>query len=635
MKIAHIVNPVKVPKERDLYFAQPVTFETMRLARETASSFDIEQYAAFFPEDERIIPDFIRKSPLLERSILDLGRFPKKKKLPFIKDILDRLYYISGADYLIYSNVDIALAPEFYLRVSALIQQGYDGFVINRRTITKRFTRVEEIPFMLQNLPKGRVHPGFDCFVFRRDAYPRFRLGNGCVGANWIGRILLTNLLAFSSRFKSFKDKDWTFHIGDDRIWMKNGYNPYNAHNERELVHILETLREHAAPSSRNELEDMYYYHMKRILWQGVPKNIQTLNAPKKDIKKNIYPLPFQATASLKKDPIFVVGFPRSGTTLVQAMIATQPDILTLPETHFFSMVCRFIQEKKGYILSGCLTDVIKMIRTRLAFSRNAEKHVRRLSEDGTLSLPLLFETMLIDNFIEKTDPDKLESLTWMEKTPHHVFHLTRIFSLYPSARIVYVLRNPEKAILSRRLNFVFNDEYLWPVRRHAQQWINGIINLEKWQAEKPRSVYMIRLESLAADPESEMQKLCTFLKIPLDKGRLRHFQDQAKHLFYSWELWKAGVCHSISPEMVIRENEKLSDPDQYTLWKFAGNRMEKYGYNLNPQDIRYFHMLQTGMQSVWLGIKASRRRLFRALPPFIINRIRIYYHLIKNRLGS
>ncbi len=631
MRIAHIINPVKVPSGRDLFSAQPVTFETMRIAKAAASNLDIHQYAAFFPEDEGIIPAFLTKTPPLDRSILETCRFPKKKKLPYIKDILDRLYYLSSADYFIYTNVDIALTPEFYLHTAELIQQGYDGFAINRRTISKRYSRVEDIPKMLESIKKGRMHPGYDCFVFKRETYPRFHLGQGCVGANWIGRILLCNIMAFSSCFHIFKDKYWTFHIGDDRTWMKNGYNSYNAHNEQELVHILEKLRDRTDNACRNELKEMYYYHMKRILWRGIPKNIQVLNAPEKKGETNVYPKPHQSVPALRKDPVFIVGFPRAGTTLVQALLASQPEILTLPETHFFSMACRFVQEKKGKVLPGCLPDVIKMIRTRISFSRNAERHVRRLALAGTLTLRLLFETMLIDNFLGNKNDCALNSCIWMEKTPHHVFHLDRIFTLYPSARVVYVLRNPEKAILSRRRNFLFNDEYLWPVGRHARQWINGIINLEKWKAEKPKSVYVIRMESLVIDPEHEIRKLSEFLHIPLQKDPLQYFQEESQSLFYSWELWKAGVRHRLSPAMILRENDKLSEPDRYTLWKIAGNHMTKYGYKIiPPQNISFYFLLQSRIRGIRLGINVSLRRFFRVLPPVLPNRIRKYYHFIK-----
>ncbi len=41
----------------------------------------------------------------------------------------------------------------------------------------------------------------------------------------------------------------------------------------------------------------------------------------------------------LSQNPIFVVGYPRSGTTLLQALMATQGNLATFPETHFFSTV--------------------------------------------------------------------------------------------------------------------------------------------------------------------------------------------------------------------------------------------------------------------------------------------------------
>ena len=36
--------------------------------------------------------------------------------------------------------------------------------------------------------------------------------------------------------------------------------------------------------------------------------------------------------------PIFIVGFPRSGTTLLQTMVSTQKNILSFPETQFFNI---------------------------------------------------------------------------------------------------------------------------------------------------------------------------------------------------------------------------------------------------------------------------------------------------------
>jgi hypothetical protein len=161
-RIAHIINPVKVSEGSDLLVAQPITFETMRVAHEFAkASVQVELLTTQYPEDHPIIPAFFRKLPDLKRSVQDFGTFRQKKKYPLIKEILDTLYAGSDADYLIYTNTDIALLPQFYLAVNDFIAQGLDAFMINRRRVSKKFNSVTDIPIMWSEV--GLSHPGVDC----------------------------------------------------------------------------------------------------------------------------------------------------------------------------------------------------------------------------------------------------------------------------------------------------------------------------------------------------------------------------------------------------------------------------------------------------------------------------------------
>ncbi len=105
MKIAHIINPVKVPEDRDLSWQQPITFETMRRAKVLSSAIelelDIELVATLYPEDKGYgIEDFIKTEPL-EMSVLDVQSFRIPRKLPLFKEILQKLYDTSDADYFI------------------------------------------------------------------------------------------------------------------------------------------------------------------------------------------------------------------------------------------------------------------------------------------------------------------------------------------------------------------------------------------------------------------------------------------------------------------------------------------------------------------------------------------------------
>ncbi|MBD2093125.1 hypothetical protein H6F67_25095 [Microcoleus sp. FACHB-1515] len=238
IKLAHIVNPVIVSPSSGLYIAQPITFETMRIAQAFAANcVSISLFSAQYLEDQSIVPDDFQQTPNLDRSVQDVGFFQKPRKLPLIVDILDRLYAATDADYFIYTNVDIALMPSFYLTVKGAIDQGYDAFAINRRTISKTYSNLSEIPLMFAEV--GTPQGGHDCFVFRRNVYPKYQLGNACIGAAKIGKVMLLNLMVHSEKFFEFRDWHATFHLGNDRAWKAPELQDYFDHNESELIRIF------------------------------------------------------------------------------------------------------------------------------------------------------------------------------------------------------------------------------------------------------------------------------------------------------------------------------------------------------------------------------------------------------------
>lgn len=242
ISFAHIINPVPAQEESDLHAAQPITFETMRTARKFARRHvNTKLYAVQIKNEKKVnVPDDFIVLPDLTRTIADLKSFKHKKNLPLIKDILDALYFAGEADYLIYTNTDIALQPFFYQTVSSVIASGYDAFVVNRRTIPEHYRNPEDIPLMCAEI--GEPHPGYDCFIFKREIFPRFQLGAICIGTAWVGRALLANMLAYSRNFKEFRDAHLTFHIGNSLEWRREEYADYLQENYREYLAIIKKL---------------------------------------------------------------------------------------------------------------------------------------------------------------------------------------------------------------------------------------------------------------------------------------------------------------------------------------------------------------------------------------------------------
>ncbi len=227
--IAHIINPVKVNEKSDLFYAQPITFETILKAKSFCKfSDDISLFTTQYEEDKEIISREFTQLPNLSRSVLDVNDSLKYRKLPLIADILDRLAENTEAEYLLFTNMDIAVMPHFYDALFSYIEKGHDAVVINRRRLEKKYNSVDELPLMYADL--GKSHPGFDCFLFKKELLSKFILSDICVGISFLEVTLVNNIFSFAENPLFVPDAHLTFHIGMDVLVPRN--NLFYKHNK-------------------------------------------------------------------------------------------------------------------------------------------------------------------------------------------------------------------------------------------------------------------------------------------------------------------------------------------------------------------------------------------------------------------
>ncbi|MCS6934648.1 MAG: hypothetical protein NZM35_05815 [Chitinophagales bacterium] len=216
VSFAHIVNPVNAPEGSELHVAQPVTFKSiLRALHFTESDTSVALYCIGFPEDEGVAPPEFTRLPVLRRSVLDERKFQVAKKYPILYDVLQAVYEHSDAEYLIYTNMDIALMPYFYDAAAMIIkQEGCDALVINRRGIWRTYCTAAQLPLMYSEY--GMPHPGFDCFIFHRSLFPKLILDKICLGVAFSEVTMIHNLIAFAHKLHLEDKRRLTFHIGTE-----------------------------------------------------------------------------------------------------------------------------------------------------------------------------------------------------------------------------------------------------------------------------------------------------------------------------------------------------------------------------------------------------------------------------------
>lgn len=211
-RIAHIINPVKAEPNSAFYTVQQITFESIRNAKRFSADKKIDLYTTQFVEDRAVIPSDFTVLDDLQRSVLDIAKFEKQRKLPLIADILLAVEKASNADYFVFTNMDIGLMPSFFDTISREIENGHDAILITRRRISKCYNSVSQLPEIYADT--GKPHPGYDTFVFHRSLLPKFVLSEICVGVPFLEVSLLHNLIAFAQNLKLIDRAHLTFHIG-------------------------------------------------------------------------------------------------------------------------------------------------------------------------------------------------------------------------------------------------------------------------------------------------------------------------------------------------------------------------------------------------------------------------------------
>lgn len=192
---------------------------------------------------------------------------------------------------------------------------------------------------------------------------------------------------------------------------------------------------------------------------------------------------PRVSTVSIPPAPVFVVGFPRSGTTLLDTMLMNLPGLHVLEE----QPVLMQATEDIGYDeerLSSLNKGDVDALRSR---------YFERLAE------------------IDPARPDQLI----IDKHPLQMARVALIHRIFPDARIVLVERHPCDAVLScfmANFNLNFATRSFGDIEETARVY-DAVFDLWSRATDLlPLNVLSVRYERLIADPEAEMRRLLAFL---------------------------------------------------------------------------------------------------------------------------
>jgi hypothetical protein len=192
--------------------------------------------------------------------------------------------------------------------------------------------------------------------------------------------------------------------------------------------------------------------------------------------------------------PIFIVGMPRTGTTLLDRILSNHSDIQSLGERNDFSAS---VSEASDCFFDSVLKTERDEILGRLDVERAGELYLTRL---GRASGSARFA---------------------IDKNPKNLFNIPLILRAIPNARVLCLVRDPMDSCFSNLKELFQGGAYpysytLDDLAEHctlAHRWIRH------WEAAAPNAVRVVTYEDLVANPDKVVQPLLEFIGVEFHSG--------------------------------------------------------------------------------------------------------------------
>jgi hypothetical protein len=266
--------------------------------------------------------------------------------------------------------------------------------------------------------------------------------------------------------------------------------------------------------------------------------------------------------------PLFLLSLPRSGSTLVQRVLAAHPDVATAPEPwvvlpHAYATRAKGVYAEYGHALAA------------------------RAIREFAASLPGGEETYRVElsSFVLRLYGHAAgeAGVYFLDKTPRYHFIADDLFTLFPQGRFVFLWRNPLSVVASSVETW---GRGRWKVGRWRVDLFEGLSNLVASRERHADASLSMRYEDLVSDPQKHWRSLLEYLELPFDPAILTSFPSVRVSGRFG-DPTGVGAYDALTTRSIDKWRSTLANPFRkrwcrdYLRW-IGAERLATMGYRLD-----------------------------------------------------
>jgi len=203
-------------------------------------------------------------------------------------------------------------------------------------------------------------------------------------------------------------------------------------------------------------------------------------------------------------EPIFIVGLPRSGSTLIEQILASHPRVERTRELPFLSAIVQRLDARTGKADAGRYPEILATLTTeqRRDLGREYLDRAGTLRRDG--------------------------KPYFIDKLPNNFLHVGLIRLILPNARIIDARRHPLATGFSCfKQHFANQQQFSYDLTEIGRYYADYVAVMDAYDRALPGHVHRVFHERLIDDVESEVRALLAYLNLPFDAACLRPHENR------------------------------------------------------------------------------------------------------------
>lgn len=286
----------------------------------------------------------------------------------------------------------------------------------------------------------------------------------------------------------------------------------------------------------------------------------------------------------LKERPIFVIGYERSGTTLLMAMLGCHPRI-SIPEVGW--LFPRIYPWRHTY---GDLSvnSNFRTLAGDMLFGLNQPLWGMRMNPmtavDEIIALaPERSFAGIYTAMHQRYAKEFGDKPRWGQKTPNNLYFVPQILEHFPNAQFIYITRDGRDASVTS-IESAFGAGNIYGA---AYTWNAANVFIKPFRKNLPLSVWFdVNYEDLVREPEKVLKNVCEFLGEQYAPDMLG-FYKTATGVARGKQRDHAPLGHAVSDKYVGIYKRQLSVRDQQIYANVAGKTHKEAGYDLDVEALQ------------------------------------------------